>query len=163
MIIPGEVRKAAKKKEKENLRFRSFLKKHADDEDLDKQFAALHKELFEEYNCGQCANCCREYSTVLEENEMIAISKFLGMTEEAFREKYIAQGEEGPELDTPCAFRQSDGQCRIESCRPRQCRDYPYTDKPGRLFCLYSILTSAEHCPVVYEILERLKKMYRFR
>ena len=163
MISPGEVRKAAKKKERENLRFRSFLKNHADDEELDREFAALHQELFEGYDCSQCTNCCQAYSTVLDENEITDISNFLGMTAEPFREKYVAQGEEGPELDAPCAFLQSDGRCRIESCKPRQCCDYPYTDKPGRFFSLYSILTSAEHCPVVYEILERLKKMYHFR
>lgn len=47
MISPGEVHKAAKKKERENLRFRSFLKNHTDDEELDRQFLALYNELFE--------------------------------------------------------------------------------------------------------------------
>ena len=163
MISPEEVYKAAKKKERENLRFRSFLKNRADDEELDRQFLALHNELFEGYNCSQCANCCRAYSTVLEEDEISAISDNLGMTLESFREKYLIQGEEGLELKAPCAFLQDDERCGIESCKPRQCREYPYTDKPERLFSLYSILTSAEHWPVVYEILERLKKMYHFR
>ncbi len=92
MIKPEEVYKAAKMKERENLRFRSFLKNHADDEELDRQFLALHNELFERYDCGQCANCCREYSTVLEEGEISAISDYLGMTLESFREKYLVQG-----------------------------------------------------------------------
>lgn len=163
MISPEEVCKAAKKKERENLRFRIFLKNHADDEELDQQFLALHNELFERYDCSQCANCCRAYSTVLEEDEISAISDHLGMTAESFQAKYLAQGEEGLELKGPCAFLKDDGRCEIESCKPRQCREYPYTDKPGRLFSLYGILTSAEHCPVVYEIMERLKKMYYFR
>lgn len=163
MISPEEVYRAAKRKERENLRFRSFLKNPADDEELDRQFLALHNELFEGYDCSQCANCCRAYSTVLEEDEISAISDHLGMTPESFQEKYLAQGEEGLELKDPCAFLKDDGRCGIESCKPRQCREYPYTDKPGRLFSLYGILTSAEHCPVVYEILERLKKMYHFR
>lgn len=163
MISPEEVCKAAKKKERENLRFRIILKNHADDEELDQQFLALHNELFERYDCSQCANCCRAYSTVLEEDEISAISDHLGMTAESFQAKYLAQGEEGLELKGPCAFLKDDGRCEIESCKPRQCREYPYTDKPGRLFSLYGILTSAEHCPVVYEIMERLKKMYYFR
>ena len=163
MISPEEVCKAAKKKERENLRFRIFLKNHADDEELDQQFLALHNELFERYDCSQCANCCRAYSTVLEEDEISAISDHLGMTPESFREKYLIQGEDGLELKDPCTFLQDDGRCRIESCKPKQCREYPYTDKSGRLFSLYGILTSAEHCPVVYEIMERLKKIYQFR
>lgn len=163
MIRPEEVYKAGKKKERQNLRFRSFLKNHADDEELDRQFLALHNELFERYDCSQCANCCRAYSTVLEEDEISVISEFLGITAGSFRKKYLVQGEAGLELKAPCAFLQDDGRCGIESCKPKQCREYPYTDKPGRLFSLYGILTSAEHCPVVYEILDRLKKMYHFR
>lgn len=38
MISPEKVYKAAKKKERENLRFRSFLKNHAGNEELDRQF-----------------------------------------------------------------------------------------------------------------------------
>lgn len=61
MINPEGVYKVAKKKERENLRFRSFLKNHADDEELDRQFLALHNELFERYDGSQYANCCRAY------------------------------------------------------------------------------------------------------
>lgn len=125
MISPDEVYKAAEEKERENLRFRSFLKNHADDEELDRQFLALHNELFEGYDCSQCANCCRVYSTVLEEDEINVISDYLGMTLEFFREKYLVQGEEGLELKGPCAFLKDDGRCGIESCKPRQCREYP--------------------------------------
>ena len=114
MISPEEVCKAAKKKERENLRFRIFLKNHADDEELDQQFLALHNELFERYDCSQCANCCRAYSTVLEEDEISAISDHLGMTAESFQAKYLAQGEEGLELKGPCAFLKDDGRCEIE-------------------------------------------------
>ncbi len=104
MISPEEVHKAAKRKARENLRFRSFLKNHADDEELDRQFLALHNELFEEYDCSQCANCCRAYSMVLEGNEIDVISDYLGVTQEYFQEKYLVQSEEGLELKAPCAF-----------------------------------------------------------
>ena len=40
----------AKKKEDENFKFRSFLKGHTDEEELDEQFLRLHKELFADYN-----------------------------------------------------------------------------------------------------------------
>ena len=46
MISPNKVFAAATKRENENLRFRTFLKKHADPDELDRQFLALHKELF---------------------------------------------------------------------------------------------------------------------
>lgn len=55
------------------------------------------------------------------------------------------------------------GACEIEKCKPEGCREYPFTNKPERLFSLYSIVDSASVCPVVFEILERLKKIYRFK
>ena len=46
MIQPEKVRSAAKKKEDENFKFRSYLKGHAEEKELDRQFLRLHKELF---------------------------------------------------------------------------------------------------------------------
>jgi Fe-S-cluster containining protein len=65
--------------------------------------------------------------------------------------------------EKPCCFLTGDGQCRIQECRPNSCRDFPYTNQPERLFSLLGILGHAEVCPVVFEILERLKKIYHFR
>ena len=49
-IKPSQVEEAAKKKEKENKRFRSFLKNRADPEVLDLQFRELHKMIFPRYD-----------------------------------------------------------------------------------------------------------------
>ena len=53
MLPARKIHFEAKKKEKENLRFRSFLKCNADEEELDQQFLQLHKELFENFDCGR--------------------------------------------------------------------------------------------------------------
>lgn len=45
MIQPNKVKAEAKKKENENFKFCTFLKCLADEEELDKQFLRLHKEL----------------------------------------------------------------------------------------------------------------------
>lgn len=49
MIHPDTIRAEAKKKENENFKFRTFLKCHADEKELDWQFLHLHKELFADY------------------------------------------------------------------------------------------------------------------
>jgi Fe-S-cluster containining protein len=68
------------------------------------------------------------------------------------------------DLETkPGVFLENDGGCRIENSKPTVCKDYPYTDKLGRLWSMYSIIDSAAVCPVVFEILERLKVIYRFQ
>ena len=92
MIAPKDVSAAAAKREDENLRFRTFLKIHADPEELDQQFSELHRELFARYDCCQCGNCCRAYSTTLSEEEIVNISACLGMTRQKFLEDYSDSG-----------------------------------------------------------------------
>ena len=42
MVVPRKVRYYAQKKEKENIRFRSWLKTNADPDELDLKFKRLH-------------------------------------------------------------------------------------------------------------------------
>ena len=163
MMTPRQLRKTAKRMEDENLRFRTFLKIHADGEKLDRQFLELHQELFADFDCCKCANCCQKFTTPLQDEEIISISAFLGMEKQDFIEKYLTEGEEGLELAAPCRFLGDDGKCVIQECKPKECRDFPYTDKPERLQSLFSVLSNAEVCPIVFETLERLKKLYGFR
>jgi hypothetical protein len=54
MIAPNEIAARAKQKEDENYAFRTYLKGHADPEELDAQFLELHNELFADYDCNSC-------------------------------------------------------------------------------------------------------------
>lgn len=163
MIAPKDVPAAAAKQEEENLRFRTFLKIHAEPDELDRQFLELHRELFAGYDCCKCSNCCRSYSTVLSEREIVDISAYLGLTRQKFLEDYLIRDQNGLELPAPCRFLYANGKCRIQDCKPEECRGFPYTDRPGRLSSMYSVLSDAEVCPVVFEMLKRLKEMYHFR
>lgn len=163
MISPKDVQRAAKRLERENIRFRTFLKGHVDPDDLDEKFHELHRELFEGYDCSQCGNCCRIYSTTLEDSEISSIAAYLNMSEPDFTKRYLSNGSEGFYIKPPCPFLTSSGKCAIQECKPEECRGFPYTDKPDRWSSLYSILDFAEQCPVVFEMLERLKKTYWFR
>lgn len=163
MISPKNVSAAAAKREDENLCFRTYLKIHADPDELDRQFLALHKELFAGYDCCRCGNCCRTYSTTLTEEEIVKISAHLGLTRQKFLEDHLIRGVDGLELPAPCRFLNADGKCRLQDCKPEECKGFPYTDRPHRLESMYSVLSTADVCPVVLEILERLKEMYHFR
>ncbi|MDP4180838.1 MAG: YkgJ family cysteine cluster protein [Bacillota bacterium] len=164
MIEPLKVKEAFKRIEKENYAFRVFLKNRADEDELDKQFLSLHKELFASYDCSKCRNCCKMYSATFEENELGPVAAFLNMPIEDFKAKYIKEdfGEYLLKM-RPCSFLESDGTCKIENCKPLSCREYPYTNKPERLFSLLSIVEFSGICPVVFEMLERLKKDYGFK
>ncbi len=164
VIEPLKVHEAFNRVEDENYAFRAYLKNHANEDELDKQFLKLHNELFLNYDCSKCRNCCKEYSATFEEHELEPVAVFLKMTEKEFRDKYIKENLGEHLLDKrPCCFLKEDGGCEIEACKPKSCRDYPFTNKPERLFSLLSILTSASICPVVFEMLERLKKEYGFK
>ncbi|AGK98575.1 YkgJ family cysteine cluster protein [Clostridium pasteurianum] len=164
MIEPSKIEEEFKKAEDENYAFRTYLKNHADSDELDEQFAKLHSELFHNYDCNKCRNCCKIYSITFEETEIESAAKLLKMTKGEFMNKHIEMTANGYEVKgKPCYFLSESGICKIESCKPEGYRDYPFTNKPERLFSLYSIIGSAGVCPVVFEILERLKKMYNFK
>jgi uncharacterized protein len=164
VIEPSKVKEAFNRIEAENCAFRTYLKNHADEDELDEQFLKLHKELFLSYDCTKCRNCCKEYSASFKVNELDLVSAFLKMTEKDFTAKYIEEEFGSYQLNVkPCCFLKEDGTCEIETCKPDSCRDYPYTDKPERLFSLLSILESTRVCPVVFEMFERLKHQYGFK
>ena len=54
MVSPDKVQIEAERKEDENYKFRAYLKSHADEDELDRQFLVLHKELFDNYDCSKC-------------------------------------------------------------------------------------------------------------
>lgn len=163
MLPPQNVSAAAAKREDQNLRFRTFLKNHADPEELARQFLALHKKLFAGYDCCRCGNCCQTYGTTLTEKEIVNISAYLGLTRQQFQEDHLIRGRDGLELPAPCRFLNTDRKCRLQECKPEECKGFPYTDRPHRLESMYSVLSAADVCPVVFGIIERLKELYHFR
>ena len=162
MIEPSKLKSAASNFEDENQTFRRFLKIHADPDELDQHFSNLHHEIFSGYDCVNCRNCCRVYKISLGEDEISQIAAFLNMTTEAFTEKHLVQSVTGYEVKAPCGFLEADGKCRIQDCKPAECMGYPYTDQPDRVHSLFGVMSFAEVCPVVFEIVQRLKIIYRF-
>ncbi len=166
MLRPNEVAERAKQKEEENYRFRTYLKAHADPDKLDVQFKRLHEELFPQYDCSACRNCCKMFCGVIPEGDIERDASYLGLSREEFIGKYLewSNGEEAyMARNCPCDFwDENSGECILAECKPESCVKYPYTDQPDRWGSLFSIIESAAVCPVVYEILERLKVEYHF-
>jgi len=169
MIEPHKINEVSKKYADKNFKFRTFLRNRADPDNLDRQFSDLHNEIFirDAYDCSKCANCCKIYDTRIEQDDIPAIAEYLGQTESEFIEKFLVPDKEEAEgyiiKDKPCCFLEIDGKCRIYEVRPMVCKDFPHTKKPERLFSLLNIIRVAEDCPVVFEIIERLKRIYRFK
>lgn len=83
--------------------------------------------------CVRCGACCRQPGDVhLRNDEAEVIAKFLQMTIHDFTAAYtrLCANRSGLILaestDGACIFLQNN-LCRIQSVKPRQCRDYPKT------------------------------------
>lgn len=165
MLKPDEVKTAAKIMEADNLRFRSFLKNHADEEELDKQFMALHNELFADYECRNCRNCCKMYKGTFQEDELEKAAGYLNITTNQLKNFFLEFNEIEYSYETkhsPCDFFEENVECKLGDMKPESCKTYPYTNQPERLCNLYSVLNAVEICPVAFEIFERLKGIYGF-
>ena len=164
MIDIKELKQLANKKEDENYRFRRYLKNHADEEELDRQFKKLHEKYFKIYDCRKCRNCCKEIGISMSEEELDKICNYLKLDKEKYIEKNLINNYgEYSFKDTKCKFLDECNNCQIENCLPITCKEYPYTNKEERLFSLLGVVANASVCPVVYEILEELKHEYHFR
>ena len=83
--------------------------------------------------CVRCGACCRQPGDVhLRDDEIEAIAQFLHLTIHDFTAGYtrLRANRSGLVLaeaaDGACIFLQAN-LCRIQSVKPRQCRDYPET------------------------------------
>ena len=164
MIKIENLETLAKEKLDENFKFRTYLKNHADPQELDVQFKQLHEKYFAMYDCSKCCNCCIKLKGTIPENDLKRDAEYLKVTINEFKDKYLDDKPSNHEYDTkncPCDF--FDGkECILGDCKPESCKNYPHTNKDNRLASMWSIVDNVSICPVVYEIIEELKKIYNF-
>ena len=168
MITPEKVAYYAKKNEKKNIRFRTWLKTHAEPAELDAHCQRLHKALFSDYDCSRCRNCCKQYHGLIPAEDIERDAAFLSLTVEEFRDRFLAEEKEPGEdayntKSESCDFLQKDGTCLLNELKPESCKKYPYTDQQDRISSLFSFLSIISVCPVAYEIWEQLKMEYGYR
>lgn len=164
MINIDKLEELSDKKLEQNIKFRTYLKNHADEKKLDKQFKQLHNKYFNIYKCSECRNCCKKIGTIIEKEELDNICKYMQFDEKKLiREELIKNELNYTFKDKKCMFLEENNNCKIEKCLPLSCREYPFTNKEERIFNLYSIIDNARICPVVFEILEELKIIYNFK
>ena len=155
-----KIKKLSKKKENENFRFRAFLKSGEIPEDqLDQIVNTLYHQVSSEIDCTMCANCCRNMQPGLDQEDMERFSECLGIPIGRFKQGFLVEGEE-PNLlyikEVPCPFLK-DNRCTYYDCRPKECRDFPHLHKPGFTQRTHDIIINYSICPIVLNVLERLK------
>src|SRR3954469_6812578 len=137
--------------------YKQFLQK-ADKNKVLKQLPRLHEEAFEQIDCLQCANCCKNYSPRFKTPDIKRISRLQNMKEGEFIETYLTIDEDGDYVakSKPCPFLGADNACSIYEDRPSDCARFPYTDEDVIIKRQQLTLKNSTFCPIVYHVLERL-------
>jgi uncharacterized protein len=112
-------------------------------------------------DCLDCANCCKTMSPTYTQKDISRISKFLGMTKKAFREKWLYKDRTGDWMNKkqPCQFLDlKTNLCGIYEVRPRDCAGFPHhsTKKIKEYGHMYR--QNVEFCPATYRLVEIMQE-----
>jgi Fe-S-cluster containining protein len=153
----------AKEKEEENWRFRQFLKRcDLESEELDRRVVELTRRVWATIDCTACANCCKTVQPTFSEEDVESLSRRLAIERQQLIETYFEPTKPGADnpfqtRTTPCPFLK-DNRCSVYEDRPADCRRYPYLNEPDFVFRTIAMIDRTFTCPIVYEVLEELKR-----
>ncbi len=152
------VKELANSKAKENKKFFSKLKRLSSSR-VDELFHSAHNDVFQEFNCLDCANCCKSISPIVLNRDVDRIARALGLKPVEVISKYLFEDEDGSYAfrETPCPFLDDENLCLIYPSRPKACREYPHTNRK-RMQQIFNItLKNIAICPIVFEVVDRIK------
>jgi Fe-S-cluster containining protein len=157
---PEQFKLLSKKKEHDNRKYLSALKRK-DSRKVDDAFHSMHEEVFSEFDCLTCANCCKTTSPIFYQNDIERVAKRLRMKPGDFVQKYLRVDEDNDYVlkSSPCPFLDNENYCSVYEDRPKACREYPHTDRKKMVQITDLTLKNTMVCPAVFEMVERLKKV----
>ena len=149
----------AAKRESTWLKFLNRNRKKIEASDL--KIQALHDEISDRTSCLECANCCRSLGPRITDKDVERLSKALRMKAVDIIQRYLRIDEDNDMVfkSMPCPFLGDDNYCAVYDARPKACREYPHTDR-RKFYQIYMLsVKNAETCPIVFEVLEEIKKL----
>lgn len=122
----------------------------------------LNEEAFENIDCLQCANCCKNYSPRFKQPDIKRIAKCLKIKEGELIRNYLRLDEDNDYVtrSSPCPFLNADNTCQIYEDRPSDCARYPYTDEDVLLNRTQLTLKNVTVCPITFYVLEKIKEQF---
>ena len=124
---------------------------------LDRMIQQADREVWKDINCLDCANCCKTMSPTYTRPDVLRIAKHLGMTEKAFRAKWLYRDKTGDWMNTsqPCQFLDlSSNKCNIYAVRPKDCSGFPHHNKKRMVDYMHMYKQNIEYCPATYRVVE---------
>ena len=134
------------------------------DAELDALVDSIAAEVTAHIDCTACANCCRSLTVGLTSDDIPPLSRATGLSPESLTRRYISParaGEWGVFCETPCPFLRGN-LCSVYSNRPRACRDYP-AFTPDFRWLRDHFIRGAGECPIIFNVIERLKQHLGWR
>jgi len=157
----NKIKKLSSKNEKENWKFRTFLKWcDLPEGKIDSIVHELFQKVLAKIDCKSCANCCKKALPLLDEADIKKFAKGLGITILEFKEEYLIDAEEKSGKFTfnkkPCPFLRNNI-CSHYDLRPEDCRSFPHLHKKKFTSRLINVIENCFLCPIVFNVYELLK------
>jgi Fe-S-cluster containining protein len=124
---------------------------------LDNLVTEADKAAWAKTDCLDCANCCKTMSPTYTKKDVQRISAHLGMTDKAFREKWLYKDKTGDWMNVkqPCQFLDlKTNMCNIYAVRPRDCAGFPHHNKRKMVEYMHMYKQNIEYCPATYRVVE---------
>jgi Fe-S-cluster containining protein len=146
----------------ENFRFRAFLKGQ-DPDKVDRIVHRLNRDVSSRIDCTKCGNCCKKLKPCITKKDVDRLSERLEVSAQKVRDEYV-ETEEGDQYfkHLPCSFLK-DKKCTVYDDRPDGCRSFPHLHKPEFTSRMLGIIQNYSICPIVFNVMEKLKAEFNFR
>lgn len=131
------------------------------DDALDALVDTVTAEVAAQIDCTACGNCCRALTVGLTPEDIPVLSEALRLPAGDVIARYVdhetarQEDEWGVFRCRPCAFL-AGMRCSIYTSRPAACQAYPALT-PDFRYLAQPILSGAGLCPIIYNVVERLK------
>ena len=160
------IQQASVTHEAENLAFREFVTHELElsDRRLNTCVAETTEAVWAYIDCRDCANCCKTLQPLFSRSEAERIATYLAIPFTELRGRYLTPHAESGKYTTqqlPCPFLQNNS-CTIYPIRPTVCTNYPHLHRNFRSR-LWKAIDNASVCPIVFNVLERLKPQLGFQ
>ena len=126
---------------------------------VDRAARELHDEAFSIIDCIQCSNGCKTVSPMFNDEDIDRIAQHLKTTEAEFKATYLEPDEVGDLFlkSVPCRFLADDGRCTIYEIRPKDCAEYPHTQKKEFTSRTHLHADNTLVCAAVFWIVDQLR------
>jgi Fe-S-cluster containining protein len=130
---------------------------------VERQFRKAAQEIHEQIDCRECGECCRVGEVELAERDVEKLARFLRITAKAFVDEYTFEGKL-KRTGSGCVFLSSN-ECTVYEARPGNCERFPHLLRgAGSIQSrMWEFVDRATYCPIVYNWMETVKDLAKFR